>query len=130
MKKLLQLAPVVGDASKALNNMLDAWKDYKVTVEVEQTKRAAIYATRDTNIKMIEENSAILKAYLEGMFKERAGIIDEMFERLDRGLADGNPQFASDALAAIVAVTRQSPLAGVRELLHSMNNPDIQSIEI
>jgi hypothetical protein len=127
---LTKVAPVVGDAGKALDNIVDAWKQYKVTAEVEQTKRESIRATRDVNIKMIEENAAVLKAYLEGMFKERAGIIDGMFKRLDQGLADGNSQVASDAMAAIVAVTKQSPLAGARELLLDLRNPEVTSIEI
>lgn len=79
---------------------------------------------------MIEENTSILKAYLEGMFKERAGIINGMFERLDKGLAEGNAQVASDAMAAIVAVTNQSPLAGARELLVDLCNPAVTSIQI
>lgn len=130
LRTLTKVAPVVGDAGKALENIVDAWKHYKVTAEVEQTKRESIRATRDANIKMIEENAAILKSYLEGMFKERAGIIAGMFERLDKGLADGNTQVASDAMAAIVAVTKQSPLAGARELLVDLRNPEVTSIEI
>jgi hypothetical protein len=79
---------------------------------------------------MIDENAAILKAYLASMFKERAGIIEGMFVRLDQGLAAGNAQAASDAMAAIVAVTKQSPLAGARELLLDLRNPEVTSIEI
>lgn len=127
---VMKIAPVVGDAGKALDNIVGAWKQYKITAQVEETKRASIKAARDTNIRMIEENSAILKEYLEGMFKERRLVIDGMFERLDKGLAEGNAQLASDAMAAIVAVTRESPLAGARELLASMNDPSVQSIEI
>lgn len=130
LSTLSKAAPVAGDAGRALENIVDAWKQYKITSEVEQTKRESIRATRDVNIKMIDENAAILKAYLAGMFKERAGIIDSMFERLDQGLAAGNSQVASDAMAAIVAVTKQSPLAGARELLVDLRNPDVTSIEI
>lgn len=127
---LAKAAPVAGDAGKALDNIVDAWKQYKIVAEVEQTKRASIQATRDVNIKMIEENAAILKQYLEGMFKERAGIIAGMFERLDQGLADGNAQLASEAMSTIVAITSQSPLAGARELLVDLRNPQVTSIEI
>lgn len=51
---------------------------------------------------MIDENAAILKAYMASMFKERAEIIEGMFARLGQGLAAGNAQAASDAMAAIV----------------------------
>jgi hypothetical protein len=127
---LLKIVPGIGDASRALENLTGAWKEYKVTSEVEQTKRESIRAIRDSNVKAIEENSAILKIYLEGVFKERAGVIEGMFRQLDKGLAEGNSQFASEALAAIVAVTKQSPLAGARDILNGINNPDVKCIEI
>ncbi len=130
IKNAMKVAPRAGDAGKALGNIVDAWKQYKITAEVEQTKREAIRATRDTNIKMIEENASILKSYLEGMFKERGLVIDGMFDRLDRGLAEGNTQLAADAMAAIVAVSRESPLAGARDILVSMSDPAVKSIEI
>ncbi|UVW30694.1 hypothetical protein [Massilia sp. H6] len=130
LRTLTKAAPVVGDASKALDKIVDAWSQYKFTAEVEQTKRESIRATRDINIKMIEENAAILKTYLDGAFKERAGVINGMFERLDKGLAEGNAELASNAMAAIVAVTKESPLAGARELLVDLRNPQVTSIEI
>jgi hypothetical protein len=51
---------------------------------------------------MIDENAAILKAYLASMFKERAEIIEGIFARLDQGLAAGNAQVTFNATAAIV----------------------------
>ena len=36
---LSKAAPVAGDAGRALENIVDAWKQYKITAEVKQTKR-------------------------------------------------------------------------------------------
>lgn len=62
-------------AVDAFDNLVNAWKDCKNTAEVEKTKRENIKSWRDTNIKAIEENSAILKLYLERSFQERAATI-------------------------------------------------------
>ncbi len=117
-------------ATKAFDNLVGAWKEYAITAEIEQTKRENIKTFRDTSIKAIEESSAILKAYLERVFKERASVIQGMFEHLDKSLASGNTQSASEAIAAIVSVTKESPLAGAVELIASINDPNVKSIEI
>ena len=76
-------------AIDAFDNLVNAWKDCKNTAETEKTKRENIKSWRDTNIKAIEEKSAILKLYLERSFLERAETIQYTFERLDQALADG-----------------------------------------
>lgn len=97
--------------TKAFDNLVNAWKDCTIVSEQEKTKRAGIKAFRDVNVKAIEENSALLKLYLEYSFKERAFTIQGMFERLDQSLANGDTQMASSAIAAIVSITKESPLA-------------------
>lgn len=47
-------------AADAFNSLVNAWKDYKVTAELEQTKRDNIKAWRDVNVKAIEKNTEIL----------------------------------------------------------------------
>lgn len=118
------------NAAQAFDNLVNAWKDCTIVTEQEKTKRAGIKAFRDVNVKAIEENSALLKLYLEHSFKERAFTIQGMFERLDQSLANGDTQMASSAIAAIVSITKESPLAGVRELIASIHDPNVKSIEI
>ena len=107
-------------AVDAFNNLVNAWKDCKSTAEIERTKRENIKSWRDTNIKAIEENSAILKIYLERSFQER----------LDKALADGNTAAVGLMLNAIVAIVKESPLAQARQVIADMNNPNVSMIEI
>jgi hypothetical protein len=117
-------------AGHALNTLIDAYRECKIISEQEQTKRENIRAYRDINVKAIEENSAILKLYLEKTFAERAFVIQEMFDRLDKGLESGNIEVIALTISAIVDVTKQSPLAQARELIANYHNPNVTMIEI
>jgi hypothetical protein len=130
MKKILQGADAVSTVVKSFDNLVDAWRTCETTKAIEQTKRAHINATRDVQVKMIEENAAILKGYLGHVFAERRHVIDNMFSQLDQGLDSGNMELASKAIEAIVKVTQSSPLAGARELIADIHNPRISHIEI
>jgi hypothetical protein len=64
------------------------------------------------------------------VFKERALVIDGMFEQLDRGISSGNMELASMAIGAIVSVAKSSPLEGARALISDLRNPAVKEIEI
>jgi hypothetical protein len=117
-------------AVDAFDNLVNAWRDYKNTTEIEKTKREYIISWRDANIKVIEENSAILKLYLERSFQERAATIQGTFERLDQALAHENTEVVGLMMNAIVAIVKESPLAQARQLIADMNNPNVNMIEI
>jgi hypothetical protein len=117
-------------AGHAFNRLIDAYKECTIISEQEQTKRENIRAYRDINVKAIEENSAILKLYLEKTFAERAFVIREMFDRLDKGLESGNIEVIAMTIGAIVDVTKQSPLAQARELIDKYHDPNVTMIEI
>ncbi|QKJ67315.1 hypothetical protein HQN60_11740 [Deefgea piscis] len=117
-------------AMDAFNNLVDAWKDCNNTAEIEKTKRENIKSWRDTNIKAIEENSAILKLYLEKSFQERASTIQGTFERLDQALVEGNSEVVGLMMNSIVAIVKESPLAQARQVIADMNNPNVSTIDI
>lgn len=126
--KLIPANPVaLADSYKML---VEANNDYKKTVEVETTKRQAIAAWRETRLLDLQNRRELLENYLKERFAERRYQIDEMFVRLDKGIADGNEQLISGALGAIVSIAAQSPLADVDKLIGDMNNESIKSIEI
>lgn len=130
LDKVIKNADFVNRAAQSLDNLVNAWHDCSTTASVEQTNRARIKRDRDVQVRAIEENSAILKDYLTAVFKERAGIIDGMFEQLDKGISSGNMELASMAIGAIVSVAKSSPLEGARELIADLRNPAISEIEI
>ncbi len=117
-------------AFDAFDNLVNAWKDRKNTAEIEQTKRENIKSWRDTNIKAIEENSAILKLYLERSFQERAVTIQATFDRLDDALAEGNNEAVGLMMNSIVDIVKESPLAQARQVISDMNDPNVNMIEI
>lgn len=129
-KKVPLPVPDPKDALKAFENLVSAWKDYKTTAELEQTKRESIRAWRDVQVKAIEKNTEILKLYLDHSFAERRMTIDQLFQRLDAGIGSSNPELISMALQSIITITRESPLAGAAQLLSSMNNPEVKQLEI
>ena len=120
----------VTPAILAFNNLVNAWKDCSIVTEQEKTKRENIRAYREVNVRAIEENSAILKLYLKNTFAERAFVIQEMFDRLDKGIESGNTEIISLTIAAIVDVAKQSPLAAARELIANYRDPNVAMIEI
>lgn len=117
-------------ALEAFDRLIGAWKDYKITAEIEATKRENIRAWRDANVKAIEKNTEILKAYLEQAFAERRHTINQLFQRLDSGIEAGNPELVSLAMTAIISVTQESPLKGAQQLIAGMYDPDVKQLEI
>lgn len=123
--------PIPTDAAnQAFNLLVGAWKECSIISEQEQTKRENIRAYRDVNVKAIEENSAILKDYLEKTFAERAYTIQEMFDRLDKGIESGDTQLMALTIGAIVDITKQSPLEAAKQLIANYHDPNVTMIEI
>lgn len=117
-------------AAMAFNNLVEAWRECRIVSEQEKTKRENIRSFRDVNIKAIEDNSKILKMYLKNTFLERESVIQGMFDRLDKGIEVGDNEIVSMTIEAIVNVTKQSPLAGAKELLANYRDPNVTMIEI
>lgn len=129
-KKIPKLPVPTTAAVDAFDGLVNAWKDCENTQQIERTKRENIKSWRDVNIKAIEENSAILKNYLELSFKERATTIQNNFDRLDQALAEGNTTAVELMMNTIVSIVKESPLAQARQAIADMNNPNVTMIEI
>jgi len=134
IKKMIANVPKTSlpmpNPNQAFNNLVNAWKECSTISEQEQTKRENIRAYRDVNVKAIEENSAILKLYLEKTFEERAYTIQEMFDRLDKGIELGDTDIIALTIGAIVDITKQSPLEAAQQLIANYHDPNVTMIEI
>lgn len=117
-------------ASTSFNMLVTAWKDYKTVQAIETTKRAKIQADKEVAIKVIEEQSALLRLYFENIFAERKYVINKNFELLEQALEQDNMQMANLAMNSINHLMQQSPLAQAKELMANINNPQISHIEI
>ncbi len=115
------------DAFSALNNVVDATREYFRIREQERTKRSQIesYTTIETARITAAEN--ILKDYFRQIFAERSRGFDELFVRLDLATANGDNKGATEALGAIVSIAQTSPLADLGDLgkiRQALDDPD------
>lgn len=116
-------------AFQAFQMLADAHHEYRMTVQAETTKREAIHAWRDVNVGKIEQQTEFLKAYLAETFKERRHSIDEMFERLDKGIEAGNMDLVNIAMESITTIVKSSPLKEAENIIQALNDPNIEKIE-
>ena len=104
-------------------------ENHRVTQE-EKTKRANIHALRDVEIERIQAQKDVLKSYLEGIFSERKYMIEEMFDKLDKGIENDNLELIQLSMSSIVSIAKESPLKQVESLISDFKNDDVKSITI
>ncbi|SAK89387.1 hypothetical protein AWB78_04707 [Caballeronia calidae] len=131
IQSIFQKAPAIPlqAAQSSFEMLVSSWLEYKKVAEIEGTKRAAISAFKDVKLEQIGAQRAILEQYLARTFEERATTIQSLFEVLDRGIEAGDSGLIGGAIGAIVDISKQSPLAGARELIGAFYDPDIKTIE-
>lgn len=74
LKTIKQKNPI-NSASLAFSNIVTAYKEYKVTHEIEETKRENIRAYRDITVEKYRKQRDFLEKYLTETFKERSTVI-------------------------------------------------------
>lgn len=114
----------------SVNTLMNAWKDYKTTREVEITRRTQIAADRDVRLAAIQEQAELFKIMVEKTFTERSENFDRFFSMLEDGFAKGSDQQINAALTMIVEQVKVSPMAQASQLISSINDPAVDTIEI
>lgn len=109
-------------AAEAFGQLVSAWKEYKITKEVETTKRAQIAAWRDIELSRLDHQRGLLESYLKQTFQERRTVIEGMFHTLDQGIANGDNQLVSMAMQSIISTVQTSPLQGVKQIIEDMGD--------
>ena len=104
-------------------------ENHKITQE-ETTKRKNINAVRDVEIERIQAQKDVLKTYLEGIFSERKYMIEEMFDKLNKGIENDNLELIQMSMSSIVSIAKESPLKQVESLVNDFKNDDVKSITI
>ncbi len=113
-----------------LKIVLDAWKENHRVTEVETTKREQIQAYKEVELAKIKGQRKVLEQYFEGVFSERKLMINKMFDALDKGIETNNLELIQQSLGSVVAIAKESPLAGVKNLLSDFDNPDVEELTI
>jgi len=122
--------PSPTQALDGLKMLLNAKNENHRVTEEEKTKRVNISAMRDVEIEKIQAQKEVLKTYLEGIFSERRYMIEEMFDKLDKGIENNNLELIQMSMSSIVSIAQESPLKQVESLMSDFKNDDVKSITI
>lgn len=115
------------DASQYLYAVVEAYKEYKIVAEQEQTNRREIEAWEKATIAQIEANRDAVIKYLENSFDERANNFRFLFEKVDMAIADGDNSQLALALHSITEIAKSSPfkeLADLNLVRAALDDPD------
>lgn len=118
VKKTVEYAgkAATGDALAALNNVVDAAREYFKLREEHRTERARIDAYRTLETERIRAAERVLTEYFDQVFKERAGNFSEMWSRLDAAAEVGDEDTVRSMLGGIISLAQTSPLSGLADL--------------
>lgn len=104
------------EALAALNNVIEAGREYFKLREQHRTTRTQIDAYRSLETDRIRAAERVLTSYFDAAFKERAGNFRELWTRLDTAAEAGNDDTVRVVLSAIVSLAQTSPLNGLADL--------------
>lgn len=115
------------DGLGALNVLVSAARECYVIHREETSKRAKIAAYETTEVARIKAAESLLRGYFAQVFAERARTFDDLFERFDTALDQGNSEALNLVVKSIVDVAKTSPLADLDDLSQvraALDDPD------
>lgn len=113
--------------TQCLNEIIQAWSEYKKIAEVEQTKRRAIKAQEKTVFEEIKLKRDFLIGYLEQSFDERAQNFQILFQLADKAMNAGDNKQLGLTLDKITELAKSSPfkeLADLSKVQAALNDPN------
>lgn len=125
--KVLGKAGSAMDAFSALNNIVEATREYFVVREQETSKRAEISTYEKVELARISAAESVLKDYFRLAFAERAQNVEALLTRYDAAVQRGDLHLAQAALAGVVDIAKTSPLADLGDLgqiRKALDDPD------
>uniref|UniRef100_A0A0C1RL20 Uncharacterized protein n=1 Tax=Tolypothrix bouteillei VB521301 TaxID=1479485 RepID=A0A0C1RL20_9CYAN len=105
-----------GSAAECLRDIIEAYTEYKIVAEQEQTKRRGIKAWEKTTIAQINAQRDALLKYIERSFDERANNFRFLFEKVDLAIANGDNNQLTLALHSITEIAKSSPFKDLADL--------------
>jgi ribonucleotide reductase alpha subunit len=113
--------------AQCLNDLVEAWTQYRQVAEEEKTKRCEIEAWEKTTLAEIKAKRDLLVGYLDRSFDERAENFRSLFEAVDRAMLSDDDRQLGLALQAIVELAKSNPfkdLADLSTLKAALDDPD------
>lgn len=115
--------------AKSLEKMTEAIGRCYLVKQQEETKREAIRAYRDVELKKLKNQKKNFEQYINHVFQERRINFDKFFQQLDIAIETDNMELANIVMAGIIQQIQNSPLQGVQELLMQANDSNCKHIE-
>lgn len=115
--------------AKSLEKMTEAIERCYLVKQQEETKREAIRAYRDVELKKLKNQKKNFEQYINHVFQERRINFDKFFQQLDIAIETDNMELANIVMAGIIQQIQNSPLQGVQELLMQANDSNCKHIE-
>ncbi len=109
--------------------LVDASKEYGIVREHHQTERSRIQANKEVELARLHHQAELLESYLKQSFKQQNETIDKMFERLDKGIEENNPQLIALAMQNIENIVKSSPLKEALQIVSDISDPNVKSIQ-
>jgi hypothetical protein len=106
----------VGSAAECLRDIVQAYTEYKIVAEEEQTKRRGIEAWEKATVAQIKANRDALIKYLDRSFDERAKNFRFLFSKVDEAIAKGDTSQLTLALNSITEIAKSSPFKELADL--------------
>ena len=116
-----------GSAAECFRDVVEAYTEYKIVAEQEQTKRRGIEAWEKVTIADIKAKRDALIEYLEGSFDERAKNFYFLFKKVDEAIAMGDNNQLALAMTSITEIAKSSPfkdLANLTSVRTALDDPD------
>jgi hypothetical protein len=107
---------------ESINMLIELNRDYKLTKQIEKTKREKIKADKEVFLKKINAQKRFLITYLEKTFDERKNVFEKYFKVVDDALEHDNIQQLSFGIDGIVKLSKESPFKGLEDLTKVQQN--------
>ena len=114
----------------SFTDLINAWKNYQTTREIETSKRTQIAADRDVRLAAIQAQADVFHHLIHKTFEDRTDNFDRFFVLLKDGFACGNDQQINAALTMIVAQIKENPMAQAVQMMQQINDPNVKCIDI
>ncbi|MEG4574540.1 hypothetical protein QUA56_17865 [Microcoleus sp. N3A4] len=116
-----------GSAAECFRDVVEAYTEYKIVAEQEQTKRRGIEAWEKATIADIQAKRDALINYLECSFDERTKNFNFLFKKVDEAIAIGDNNQLALAMTSITEIAKSSPLKDLADLTSvraALEDPD------
>ena len=118
------------DVLKVFSEVLQARKEYAITKEQEETKRADIAANLRVRLVDLANRREMVAFALEREFGFREQSVNKLFARLDYALEQDKDSVAVAALSAIEGIVKESPIGNALQVLAKSFEKDDGIIDI